>query len=315
MSCARPCAHAHCLPPDGMREVLAANLMRLVLRGALKPALSPRIPLTWQRRSVNVVSRIARPARSVEIRPGTLGGVGGEWLHMRGADPRAKSRAAILYLHGGGYCVGSAASHRAVTSRLARVTGLAVFAAEYRLAPEHPFPAAVEDAVAAYGAMREMGSVVAAGDSAGAGLCVAIAFAARQRSLGNPAAMVLFSPWLDLTLAAIPETASDALLRRTWLAACARNYLAGHDPTASAASPLYGDLRGLPPTLIQAGGEEILLPDATRMHDALCGAGVTSRCEIVARRWHGFQLHGGILPSANEAIERAAGFILGVLGS
>lgn len=313
MSCAE--FSARCAPPEGMREFLASSLMQLVLRGTLKPALSPRIPFAWQRRSVNAVSRIARPARSVEIRPGMLGGVGGEWLHGRDADGRAKGSAAILYFHGGGYCVGSAASHRAVTSRLARATGLAVFAAEYRLAPEHPFPAAVEDAVAAYSAMRKSGPVVAAGDSAGAGLCVATAFAVRQRGLGNPAAMVLFSPWLDLTLAAIPETAGDALLRRGWLASCARLYLDGHDATAPAASPLYGDLRGLPPTLIQAGGDEILVADATRMHDALCEAGVTSRCEIVARRWHGFQLHAGILPSANEAIERAAEFVLGVLGS
>ena len=227
---------------------------------------------------------LIRPRRRVEIQDHVLGGVKGEWV--RSARPaNAAQSAAILYLHGGGYCVGSPAMYRAVTARLARATGLPVFVADYRLAPEHPFPAAVDDAVAAYRALLEMGPVVVAGDSAGGGLALATALAARQLQLSPPAALILLSPWVDLTTSMLSDKAArhEAVLSRAWLAACARHYLAGGDPKAPLASPIYGDLHGLPPTLIQAGADELLHSDAVRVHDALTNAGVAVRCEIVCR--------------------------------
>ena len=199
-----------------------------------------------------------------------------------------------------------------MTLRLART--LPVFAANYRLAPEHSFPAAVEDALSCYRALAEGGPVVIAGDSAGGGLALATALAARQRGIKPPAALVLFSPWVDLALPQRDELAKgDAMLSASWLAACARHYLAGTDAADPLASPIHGDLTGLPPTLIQVGGDEMLLSDAERLRDALQGAGVTVRCEIEPARWHAFQLHAGLLPSATAAIARAGEFIASVL--
>ena len=245
----------------------------------------------------------------------------------------------MLYLHGGAYCVGSPATHRALTSRLARVTGLPVFAADYRLAPEHPFPAGLDDALAAYRALQADGPVILAGDSAGGGLALATALALRDAGQAGdvgPAALVLFSPWVDLQMPDPPPPAppGEAMLSLDWAGACAAHYVgdaaaqgSGHlrQPPAGAGdspayadplvSPLRADLRGLPPVLIQAGTDELLHPQALALHDALQAAGVDVRCEITPRRWHVFQLHAGALASANAAVDRVARFVLGPLAA
>jgi len=297
--------------PRGGREWLAALLLRSVVRIAVKPVLSPKVPIPLQRWWLKRLTALIRPGHRVKIQDGVLGGVKGEWVRSTRAKADASHSAAILYLHGGGYCVGSPATHRAVTARLARTTGLPVFVADYRLAPEYPFPAAVDDAVAAYRALLEMGPVVVAGDSAGGGLALATALAARQLQLDPPAALILLSPWVDLTTSMLSDGAAkhEAVLSRAWLATCAGHYLADGDPKAPLASPIYGDLRGLPPTLIQAGADELLHGDAVRIHDALLNAGVPVSCEIIAALWHGFHLHAGMLPAANAAIERVGRFI------
>jgi len=267
-------------------------VLRLGLRLALKPKLTPDVPIAEQRRRFRQLGRLTwRRDRVVE--PARVGGVPGEW--SRGG---AVARGSILYLHGGAYCVGSAASHRAVAASLARAADMPVFAADYRLAPEHPYPAAIEDAVAASRALAAQGPLVIAGDSAGGALALAAARAVRET-----AALVLFSPWIDLGAAHPPH--GDATLRGDWLAACARHYLAG----AAAPSLPATDFTGLPPVLIQAGADEILRDDALRLHDALERSSVAVRCEIVPGRWHAFQLHAGWLPSADAAIARAAAFI------
>jgi acetyl esterase/lipase len=298
------------LIPSGARERLAAPLLRMAARIFLKPALSPTIPIAWQRRWLKQVTRAMRPRVAVDVQSGAVGGVMGEWLRPRAAN--ADSKAAILYLHGGAYCVGSPATHRAITAHLAQAACLPVFAADYRLAPEHPFPAAVEDAVSACRSLLDMGPVAIAGDSAGAGLAVATALALRQRQLALPAALVLLSPWVDLTAPANSDEAAtgEVVLSAAWLNACVRHYLASADAKAPLASPVYGDLRGLPPTLIQTGTDEILHGQALRLNDTLQKAGVVVTCETVPARWHVFQLHAGMLPSADAAIARAANFIL-----
>ena len=156
-----------------------------------------------------------------------------------------------------------------------------------------------------------MGPVVVAGNSAGGGLALATALAARQLQLNPPAALILLSPWVDLTTSMLSDQAArhEAVLSCAWLAACARHYLAGVDPKAPLASPIYGDLHGLPPTLIQVGTDELLHSDAVRVHDALANAGVAVRCEMVAALWHGFHLHAAMQPAANAAIERVGRFI------
>ena len=297
--------------PNSARERLVAPISRVVLRLALKPALSPNIPIPWQRWWLSQVVQSTRPRGRMDVQSGVLSGVAGEWVRPRRLTANTKTRATILYLHGGAYCVGSAATHRAVTSHLAQTTDLPVFAADYRLAPEHPFPAAVDDAISVYRSLLEMGPVVIAGDSAGGGLSLATALGVRQRHISPPAALVLFSPWVDLTTSAFSDMASktEPMLSTPWLNACARHYLAGQDAMTPLASPIYGELRGLPPTLIQSGSDELLYGDAVRVHDALVNAGVAVRCEIMPSRWHVIQLHAGMLPSANAAIERAGNFI------
>jgi acetyl esterase/lipase len=288
------------LSPSGARERIVESALRVALTVLLKPVLSPRLPIAAQRWWLHQLARLNRPARGVAIDSAAVGGVSGEWL--RATSNRNRS---ILYLHGGAFCSGSPATHRALTSRLARAAGLPVFAVDYRLAPEHPFPAAAEDAIAAYRTLSEAGPVVLAGDSAGARLALETALAAAERDLRPPAALVLFSPWIDLVNA--PQAPDDLTTRADWLHKCADRYVG--KSAKALASPLRADLRGLPPTLIQAGADELLRRDAVDLHAALEQAGVAVRCELVPQRWHAFQLHAGMLPSADAAIARAAQFI------
>jgi acetyl esterase/lipase len=297
--------------PRGISERLMAVVLRTALRAFVKPALSPNVPIAWQRWWLKQLARLTG-AGGLEV--GSAGGVNGEWMRPRqsgDAAAPADSRGVILYLHGGGYCVGSPRTHRALTSRLARATGLPVFAADYRLAPEHPFPCALDDAVAACRSLMQAGPVVIAGDSAGGGLALATALYLLRHQIGSAAALLLFSPWADLTLSAITDKVArrEVMLSAAWLADCARHYLAGESASNPLASPIFADLRGLPPTFIQAAADELLRSDAARAGDALVAAGVTTQCEIVPGQWHTFQLHAGILPAAHAAIERAAGFI------
>ncbi len=220
----------------------------------------------------------------------------------------------MLYLHGGAYCVGSPATHRAITSHLARRTSTRVFVADYRLAPEHPFPGAVEDAVDAYLALLRDGDsaqrIAIIGDSAGGGL--ALATALRLRTLGEPlpAALVLFSPWVDLgnpDRGVVP--AGEVMVSPAWTAECARLYLAGCDSSDPLASPIRGDLHGLPPTLVQVGQDEWLLSDSRRLRAALATAGVPVELQEYPRRWHVFQANAGVLADANRALESVARFL------
>lgn len=308
-----PCNEAVFAPP-GIRERVTAAVLRAALRMLVKPALSPKVPIVRQRWWLEQLARLTAPGGQTQLEASTAGGVKGEWLRPRqsgAAAAPADTSATILYLHGGGYCVGSPLTHRALTSRLARATGLDVFVADYQMAPEHPFPCALDDAVAACRSLMQAGPVVIAGDSAGGGLALATALYLRQHALGSVAALVLFSPWTDLTLSAITAEAvsKEVMLSAAWLADCAGRYLCGKSASNPLASPIFADLRGLPPTFIQAGRDELLRNDATRLGDALLAAGVSARCEIVPRQWHTFQLHAGLLPAANAAIERTADFI------
>ena len=299
----------HHYPPQGIVEWALAAVLRLTLRLGLKPVFSPRVPIVWQRRWLELMSRLTLPARGVRSEPGLVAGVAGVWLRPATSTARAGT---VLYLHGGAYCVGSPATHRALTTRLARSTGMAVFVADYALAPERPYPAAVHDAHAvalALMADAARGPLVVAGDSAGGGLALATALALRDAGQPLPAALVVLSPWADLAVRpGAPEPRGEAMLSGAWAQACSAMYLAGADIGQPWASPLRAELRGLPPVLIQAGTDELLHGQAMKLHDALQAAGVAVRCEITLRRWHVFQLHGGALRSADDAIERIADF-------
>lgn len=292
-------------------ERLIAAVLRTVLRATLRPTFRAGRPFVQQRRRLERIARLTLPARAVTRAPAMFGEVAGERLQMPGREVPA---GVVLYLHGGGYCIGSPATHRSITTRLAWLTGASVFAADYRLAPEHPCPAAIDDVVAAYRGLLATGStpdrIVLAGDSAGGGL--ALATALRLRTLGEslPAALVLFSPWVDLGQPDRgPEPAGEVMVSLPWMDACARAYLGGTATSDPLASPIHGDLRGLPPVLVQVGQDEILLQDSRRLHHALIAAGIEASLEEYPRRWHVFQSNAGVLADADRALASAARFI------
>ena len=235
----------------------------------------------------------------------------GEWL----IPPNAK-KGMILYIHGGGYVSCSPATHRPVTAALARLTRRRVFSVDYRLAPEHPFPAATDDAFAAYRWLSGRGDaalLVLAGDSAGGGLVLGTMVRARDAGLPLPAAAVCFSPWTDLSGGGDSVQSNEGrcpMFVRKNIADFADVYLGGTPANDPRASPAFADLSGLPPTLIQVGADELLLDDSRRVHDRMLEAGSPSRLEIFDGVCHGWQMLTGFLPEANTALEQAAGFIV-----
>lgn len=296
--------------PHGWLEKLLAGLQRKSLQALIKPVFSPRFSIAFQRRWLEVLARLSLPVpRAAEATPAQVGGVAGEWLrpHLAGQGAPA---ARVLYLHGGAFCIGSPRTHRSLTARLSLASGLPVFALDYRLAPEHPYPAALEDALAAFRTLRTEGPVVVGGDSAGGNLALALAMALRDAGEPGPTALLLLSPLGD---AVVPDPApvpppGEAMLSAAWAQACVGFYRGTHSEAVPGISPLRGDLAGLPPTLIQAGTDELLHDQAVALEAALQAAGVPVRCEITQHRWHVFQLHGGVLRSADEAIVRLASF-------
>jgi monoterpene epsilon-lactone hydrolase len=242
----------------------------------------------------------------------TLGGVPARWS----STPGASKERVLLYLHGGGYLLGSTLGYRALFSALARASGVRGLAIDYRLAPEHPFPAAVDDALAAYRALLAQGiapsSIAIAGDSAGGGLTVALLVAARDAGLPMPAAAVAISPWVDLECTGGSQStkvAEDPVLNREGLLAMAAPYLNGASPRTPLASPLYANLAGLPPLLIQVGSAEVLLDDSTRLAARAGEAGVHVQLEIwpgAPHVWHAFAF---TLSEGRDAIAAAGAFV------
>ncbi|HZU75302.1 MAG TPA: alpha/beta hydrolase fold domain-containing protein [Dehalococcoidia bacterium] len=240
-----------------------------------------------------------------------IGGVPAEWVSVPNSVDRA-----VLHFHGGGYCLGSPESHRQLGARLARAAAARVLLPDYRLAPEHPFPAAVDDAVAAYRSLLAQGvapeRLAVSGDSAGGGLAVALLLALREAGVRLPAAVALQSPWTDLTHSgdSIKTRAErDPMVPPSLLVKMADAYLAGAEATHPLASPLFGDLAGLPPMLIQVGTEEILFDDGARLADRARAAGVDVTFEPCEELFHVFQLMAQMLPEGQEAIERIGAFL------
>ena len=242
----------------------------------------------------------------------SAGGVDGEWI----APASAPEDKAVLYFHGGGFRIGSVTSHRDLIAQIALTTGCRVLAINYRLAPEHRFPAALDDALAAYGWMRDRGlkpdNVAFAGDSAGGNLVLAAMLALRERGLPLPVSAVLMSPWTDLAATgASYDTRADAdpVHQRPMILALAKNYLGGQgDPCNPLVSPLYADLRGLPPLLIQVGDRETVLDDSVMLAEKARAAGIDVNLEIWDGMIHVFQMFGAELPEAHQAIASIAAF-------
>ena len=240
------------------------------------------------------------------------GGVRAEWTQAPGAD----ASRVLLFLHGGGYVSGSIASHRHMVAEAGRAAGLRTRALEYRLAPEHPFPAALEDALAGYRFLLDQGVapgwIAIGGDSAGGGLTVAALVAIRDCGLPLPACGWCVSPWVDLeglgtSMASKAET--DPMVQKPYLLEIASMYLGGADPRTPLAAPLYADLRGLPPLLIQVGAAETLLDDSVRLAGAAGAADVATTLEVWPEMIHVWHLFHPQLAAGRRALATAGRFM------
>jgi acetyl esterase/lipase len=243
--------------------------------------------------------------------PVSAGGVDAEWI----SPAHAPDGKAILYFHGGGFRLGSVTSHRDLIAQIALASGCRVLAINYRLAPEHRFPAALDDSLAAYGWTLDRGlkpdNIAFAGDSAGGNLVLAAMLALRERALPLPISAVLMSPWTDLAATGasyVSRAEADPIHQRPMILVLAKNYLGGQgDPCDPLVSPLYADLTGLPPLLIQVGDSETVLDDSVMFADKARAAGIDVSLEVWDGMIHVFQMFE--LPEARRAIASIAGFL------
>jgi monoterpene epsilon-lactone hydrolase len=240
------------------------------------------------------------------------GGVPAEWINAPGSDPER----AVLYLHGGGYAIGSINTHRRLAYDISAASGATVLVIDYRLAPEHPFPAAVEDAATAWRWLLQRGfagsQLAIAGDSAGGGLTIATLVNLRDQKLGLPACAVAISPWVDLEgmgNSITTRSAQDPMVQKDGLLWMAGMYLNGKDAKTPLAAPLHADLKGLPPILVQVGTAETLLDDATRIAEKLHAAGVDVRLAIWPNMLHVFPLFAPVLSEGRSGCLEIGAFI------
>lgn len=271
--------------------------------------------LEERRASLDAAAVMVPVPEGVEVTPTVLGGRPAE--RFTPSDELRRGDGVILYLHGGGYISGSMDSHRALAARIAAAAGRDAVSLDYRLAPEDPFPAAVDDAVAAYLALLEAGhdpsAIAVAGDSAGGGLALALLLALRDGGDPLPATAVLLSPWADLTMSAASYgrwEGEDPMLDRATLRLMADHYLAGADPTGPLASPGLADLAGLPPLMVQVGEVEVLLDDSVALAARAKAAGVSVELRVWPELIHVFPAFPyEVVPEAEEAITAVGRFI------
>jgi monoterpene epsilon-lactone hydrolase len=295
------------IPTEGRYSVSAEQRENLdaILRQSAFPA---GLGVSEQRRLLAELIAAQPLPPGVTVTAAELGGVPTAEITVDGTEPRH----VILYFHGGVYVLGDAFQAAGLASQVGRRTRATVISVDYRLAPEHPYPAAVDDALAAYQALLDNGTdpadIALAGESAGGGLAVATLVNARDHGLPLPAAAYLMSPYADLTLAgATMDTKSkaDPLLSRDSLQARIADYTAGHDPALGLISPVFADLSGLPPLIVQAGTHEVLLDDAVRLARQAATADVEVTLDITPGVPHVFQAYYPILDEAAAALDRA----------
>jgi acetyl esterase/lipase len=283
------------------------DAIRELLRSKPRPA-----GFAERRERLDAIDSSAPLARDINLEPIDANGVPAEWSLVPGSD----ASRVLLFLHGGGYCSGSIVSHRGMVTEAGRAAGVRTLAVAYRLAPEHPFPAALEDARAAYGFLLDQGiapsKVAIGGDSAGGGLTLALMTVLRDAGQPLPRCAWLVSPWVDLQMtgASLAEKAQvDPLISKPYLEELASAYLAGTDAANLLASPLQAELAGLPPLLVQVGSAETLLDDAVRITRRAGAADVQIKLEIWPHMIHAWHLWAAQLEEGRRAIASAGAFI------
>ena len=292
-----------------------AKLINFLLRKTLKKMLIQQgadIPVLRQR--LGASERAAgKPRLGIQIEDIDLDGLGLQKV----VHDDCTSQQAVLYFHGGGYVLAGSAGHVALAGRLSELAGVAVYLVDYRLAPEQPFPAAVDDALKAYQGLLERGyeasNLILAGDSAGGGLAAATLLNLKNLGYPQPAAALLLSPWLDLSLSGdsmIGNNDKDVMLSTAVLTAWANAYLQDRDPLAPLASPIYGDLSGLAPILVHVGSTEVLRSDAEDFVDRVIEQGGSAVLKIWDDLPHVFQVLLGRVPEAEESIALLAQYCI-----
>jgi len=295
-------------------EKIKIKLLKALLRSLVKPMFGPPLSYPLQRVWLNAMSAVSIKPRKTQLKSMNVLGVPVQQV-SNAATPGSPTDNVILYLHGGAYCIGSAKTHGGLTANLAKKCRAKVFVPEYRLAPEHAMPAAIDDCLNCYEWLLSEGhkpsQIIIAGDSAGAGLVMATALRLKEKNLAQPAGLVLMSPWVDLTLENLNKVNDkvDPLLRWTNLKPAAKLYLNGADPKDPLASAIFADLSGLAPMLIQVGSEEILLGDAQKLYDQAQKCQVDVSFNLYQQGWHVFQLQAGLLNMADQALDEISLFI------
>lgn len=299
---------------------LRARLFTFVLRHRhlLRPRAKRRDVIDWNtsipdlRRDIAKAVRLFGKVRAgIEIRPERIDGLYAEWV----IPPGAGSESAILYFHGGGYVMGSCENHRVHVAKFATGSRTRALLFDYRLAPEHPFPAALEDSIAAYRWLLAQGvsplNIAFMGDSAGGGLCLAALLTARDRGMPMPSAAVALSPWTDLkcTGESYRTKAGVCLGPKGSWTVFAKYYAGESDPGLPLISPVYGDLHGLPPVLIYAGEDEVLRDDSICFAAQAKEAGVDVSLRIGPGMFHCYPVCGRLFPEAGRAMDEICSFI------
>jgi monoterpene epsilon-lactone hydrolase len=269
-----------------------------------------------RREDIDARGRQFELPKEIAVERVSAGGVPAEWTATNDAD---RDRA-ILYLHGGGYVIGSLDSHRHLAAEIGRAAGIRTLAIDYRLAPEHKFPASVEDTVAAYRYLLDKGTqpskIALAGDSAGGGLVVGAMLAIREAGLALPGCGWCISPWVDMEALGpsfVDRSETDPTVQKPGILDMARLYLGGTEPRSPFAAPVYGDLRGLPPLLIQVGAAETLLDDAIRLARVAGTADVMVDLQIWPEMIHVWHLYFPLLGAGRRAIAAGGAFVRGTL--
>lgn len=291
---------------------MASNELQMIIDTLRSSPKMPDLSIEEQRAQMEVGLTQFQLQTDVRCDPVDAGGVPAEWI----TTPGVVAERVIYYLHGGGYVMGSINTHREMVSRLSRAASARVLIIDYRLAPENPFPAAVDDSLAAYRWLLSVGvdpaRLVIAGDSAGGGLTVATLISLRDAGESLPQAGICLSPWVDLECVGecmVTRAERDPVLSRDISLMLAKAYLGDTDPRTPLASPIYADLTGLPPLLIQVGTAEVLFDDATRLADHARAAGV----DVILEPWddmiHVWHMFAAILPEGQQAIDRIGEFI------
>lgn len=302
---------------SGPEELKLAPFMRLLkaVHSMGEPESFTPEDLEKQRRSQDALGNMAASMSGLVWEPFTLAGMDAAWMRLSREHRR---RRVILYCHGGGYTSGGLGFSKVLASKLTRATGMDTLAFDYRLAPEHPYPAAVEDALTAWGHLESLGiapgDIVLAGDSAGGNLALVLCLKLREAGRGLPGALLLMSPWTDMTASGESlrgRAGIDPVLTPEYMYAVREAYAGGLDPSDCLLSPLFADFAGFPPALIQVGTHEILYSDAERLAERMLEAGADCRLEVWENMWHDFQMYPS--KTASNAIQNMAHFLMEVL--